>query len=180
MKELSLHTDLTMNTTDSCSRARADNKYYEQRLKTFYNWPKQMIPDKYALAKAGYLYTGQGDKVVCFQCGVGIYDWERTDDVWKEHYKWNPNCDYLKMVGWHEGINVPDTQRKGFGGFGQVETSTPSGKTAVGGFGLPKPQAPTAMDIDERPFGQITQPLNTGFKLGTTPKTDSNLFVYRY
>ena len=76
-----------MNVTDSCSRARADNKYYEQRLKTFYNWPKQMIPDKYTLAKAGYLYTGQGDKVMCFQCGVCVYDWERTDDPWAEHYK---------------------------------------------------------------------------------------------
>ena len=159
-----------MNVSDSCSRARADNKYYEQRLKTFYNWPKQMTPDKHTLAKAGFLYTGQGDKVVCFRCGVGVYDWERTDDVWKEHKKWSPNCDYMKMVGWHEGINVPDTPR----GFGQVKTN--------GGFGLPKPQTPVAMDIDDdRPMVQTTNSgQQTGFRLGSTPKTDSNLFVYQY
>lgn len=120
-----------------------------------------MIPDKYILAKAGFLYTGQGDKTTCFQCGVSIYDWERTDDAWKEHKKWSPNCDYLNMVGLPKGVDVPDTLR----GFG------PTGN----GIGLPKSQT---MDTVERPSEQTTQPPNSLFR--STPKTDSNLFVYRY
>ena len=158
-----------MDRMDSCSRARVDNKYFEQRLKTFYNWPKQMIPDKYALAKAGFLYTGEGDKVMCFRCGVGVCDWERTDGAWKEHKKWSPNCDYLKMVGGNE--DLPDTPN----GFGQVKSSTSSNSN--GGFSLPKPQPPVSADIADRPLRQTD---SSQLKLGSTPKTDSNLFVYRY
>ena len=94
-----------MNTTDAC-RVTVDSKYYEQRLKTFCTWPKQMLPDKYALAKAGFLYTGEGDKVVCYRCGVPIFDWERTDNALNEHKRWSPCCEYLKMIGWNDGVNV--------------------------------------------------------------------------
>ena len=93
-----------MDVQDSCSTM--EYKYYEQRLKTFCTWPKQMIPDKYALAKAGFVYTGKGDKVACYRCGVPILDWERTDNVWNEHNRWSPSCEYLKMIGWNSGINV--------------------------------------------------------------------------
>ena len=134
-----------------------------------------MIPNKHDLARAGFLYTGEGDKTTCFRCGVGVFNWERTDDVWKEHKKWSPNCDYLKMVGGHEGINVTDTSRD-CGGFGQVKTSVPSDKIGRGTFGLPKPQTPTAMDIDDQPTVKTTP----GFHFGSAPKTDSNLFVYKY
>ena len=85
-------------------------RYYEKRLETFETWPKQMVPDKYALAKSGFVYTGQGDKVKCFQCGVGVNDWERTDDPWTEHRKWSSNCEYLKMIG--GGQTVPNNKPK--------------------------------------------------------------------
>ena len=90
-----------MNVTDACLvRDMTQYTDYENRIKTFKTWPKQMIPDKYALAKCGFIYEGYADKVKCAFCGVGLRDWEQTDDPWVEHYTWSPHCSYLKMVGW--------------------------------------------------------------------------------
>lgn len=86
-----------MDSTDSM-RIRG-MEYYENRLRTFDTYPKQMIPDKYELAKAGLYYTGLSDRVTCFECAVKFKDWERNDDAMSEHDKWSPNCEYIKMVG---------------------------------------------------------------------------------
>ena len=43
---------LNMNATDSTS-TRDSMEYYENRLKTFVTYPKQMLPDKIHLARAG-------------------------------------------------------------------------------------------------------------------------------
>jgi len=146
-----------MNTQDSC-RDLTQNKYYQRRLNTFEEWPKQMIPDKYSLAKSGFVYAVQGDKVRCYQCGVGINRWERTDNAWTEHKKWSPNCEYLKIVGCYDGIDEPDKRNEGFGGFGQP-------KPSAGTFGLPKPKTPVRMDTSTAP---------STFTFGR--RTDSHLF----
>ena len=82
--------------------------YYENRLKTFNTWPKQIVPTKFALAKCGFFYEGYTDEVKCFACNVRIKDWERTDEPWQEHQKWSPACEYVKMVGWNTGEDVTD------------------------------------------------------------------------
>lgn len=102
-----------MNVTDAY-RDMTAYKYYDARLNTFDAWPKQMTPDKYRLAKCGFVYSGKGDKVTCFQCGLHLKDWERNDDPWQEHYKWSSQCDYLNMTGWSRGVDVPDEMTKGF------------------------------------------------------------------
>ena len=58
-----------------------------------------MLPDKYELARTGFYYTGNSDRVICFRCDVNLKDWERVDNAMNEHDKWNSNCEYLKMVG---------------------------------------------------------------------------------
>lgn len=73
---------------------------YEDRLSSFDTWSSQIIPDRYQLAKAGYFYSGFGDKVVCFSCDLKLYNWEKTDDPWIEHYKNSPDCLFLKLVGY--------------------------------------------------------------------------------
>lgn len=72
---------------------------YQDRVRTFYNWPRQMIPDKYALAQAGFYYTGQSDLTVCFACHLKVFQWERHDNPWSEHKRLSPNCNYIMMVG---------------------------------------------------------------------------------
>ena len=98
-------------------------EYYETRLKTFDTYPKQMLPDKIQLARAGLYYIGKSDVCQCFRCHVKLSAWERDDDAIKEHYKWSPECEYIKMVG------APPPQKPGFSGFG-------SSAPAFGGFGM--------------------------------------------
>ena len=68
-------------------------EYYENRLKTFDTYPKQMLPDKMQLARAGLYYKGKSDVCHCFRCHVKLSAWER------EIYIWSHQCKYIKMVG---------------------------------------------------------------------------------
>lgn len=36
-------------------------EFFENRLNSFDTYPKQMVPDKYQLARAGLYYTGKSD-----------------------------------------------------------------------------------------------------------------------
>jgi hypothetical protein len=83
-----------------------DMLQYEDRLRSFKNWSKQLIPDKYTMAEAGFLYTGQSDIVQCFACNVRVSEWDKTDNVWKEHLKWSPDCIFLKMIGYGVRLNT--------------------------------------------------------------------------
>ncbi|XP_050413935.1 baculoviral IAP repeat-containing protein 3 [Patella vulgata] len=51
-----------------------------------------------ALAKAGFYYTGPGDMVRCFFCGIELTDWERYDIPVGEHYRWSPRCLFLQTL----------------------------------------------------------------------------------
>ena len=46
---------------------------------------------------SGFYYTGCGDKVTCFHCGITLRNWESLDDVDGEHKKHSPECKYLFM-----------------------------------------------------------------------------------
>lgn len=81
--------------------------YYDDRLSSFDTWSLQIIPDKYQLARAGFFYSGFGDKVVCFSCDLKLYNWEKTDDPWIEHYRNSSNCLFLKLVGYKTENCVP-------------------------------------------------------------------------
>jgi hypothetical protein len=73
---------------------------YEDRLQSFKQWPHQVLPNKYNLARAGFIYTGEGDIVRCFGCGIRVSQWEKNDFPWTEHLKWSPDCVFLKMNGY--------------------------------------------------------------------------------
>ena len=87
-----------MNVMD-CTPVNSNMEYYQNRLKSFDTYPKQMLPDKYQLARAGLYYSGKSDVCQCFRCHVKLSAWERDDDAIKEHFKWSPDCEYIKMVG---------------------------------------------------------------------------------
>ena len=77
---------------------------FDTRLTSYQQWPKQIIPDKFSLAKSGFFYTGQSDIVKCFSCGVQVCDWKNTDDSFQEHYKNSPECVFLAMIGYHAPV----------------------------------------------------------------------------
>lgn len=70
---------------------------FDERFDSFEDWPISMKQPKKAMAQAGFYYTGKGDKVICFSCGLGIHKWKDEDDAWIEHAKWNPKCDFVRQ-----------------------------------------------------------------------------------
>lgn len=70
----------------------------DARLKTYSNWPKSMSQKPMALAEAGFFYSGFGDRVCCFFCGLGLKDWRCDDIPWKEHVMWKSSCHFAVVV----------------------------------------------------------------------------------
>ncbi|PKU47518.1 baculoviral iap repeat-containing protein 1 [Limosa lapponica baueri] len=60
------------------------------RLDSFKTWPAEARVEATALAKAGFFYTGEGDKVQCFNCGRCLHEWEEGEDPMESHAKWFP------------------------------------------------------------------------------------------
>ncbi|XP_076230544.1 death-associated inhibitor of apoptosis 2 [Nomia melanderi] len=75
-----------------------DHATYEGRLSTFSGWPEKLKQTPEILASAGFYYTGLGDQVRCFHCDGGLRDWEVTDDVWTEHARWFPKCEFVNLI----------------------------------------------------------------------------------
>lgn len=78
----------------------------ESRLRTFTQWPEDLIQTPDILAQAGFYYGGTGDLVRCFHCDGGLQHWDPTDDPWVEHAKWFPSCSFLKLVKGEEFIKT--------------------------------------------------------------------------
>ncbi|KAG4079894.1 hypothetical protein HA402_015025 [Bradysia odoriphaga] len=74
------------------------------RLKTFCNWPKSIRQRPAELVEAGFFYSGQGDMVICFSCGLGLRDWEIEDIPVVEHAKHTSQCSYLNLVKGEEFV----------------------------------------------------------------------------
>ena len=117
-----------MNATD-CTSFNQNMEYYESRLKTFDTYPKQLLPNKYELASAGLYYSGKSDLCECFRCHIKLSAWDRSDIALREHHKWSPNCEYIKIVG------APQQKPPPIGGFGAFVSTTRSTPCGFGGFG---------------------------------------------
>lgn len=72
--------------------------YYTSREHTFKNWPIQLTQKPKDLITNGFYYTDVGDQVTCFYCGVTLKQWDKLDIIETEHFKWEPNCLFAKMI----------------------------------------------------------------------------------
>ena len=78
-------------------------RFEAARLQSFGNWPARYIePEK--LAAAGFYYTGEDDKVRCFECHVEICEWVEGDNPMVDHQRWSARCRFVRKL--HCG-NVP-------------------------------------------------------------------------
>lgn len=75
------------------------------RVKTFVEWPKCKKQTPAIMADAGFFYSGQGDRVVCFSCGGKLRDWDDEYVPWEHHALWFPKCDYVRLVKGQEYID---------------------------------------------------------------------------
>lgn len=42
-----------------------------------------------------FCFTELDDLVRCFQCGVGLRNWDPEDEPWVEHARWMPQCPFV-------------------------------------------------------------------------------------
>lgn len=73
------------------------------RIGTYVGWPGQDFsgkgtakPSVVDLARAGFYFTGRGDCVCCFSCGLQIGDWERHHEPFIVHTTRSPQCALVK------------------------------------------------------------------------------------
>ncbi|KFV66793.1 Baculoviral IAP repeat-containing protein 7-B, partial [Dryobates pubescens] len=65
------------------------------RLGTFVEFPLDCPVSASALARAGFVYTGEGDKVKCFNCHTTIEGWLPGDSAVERHKNLSPNCKFI-------------------------------------------------------------------------------------
>ncbi|XP_041356973.1 baculoviral IAP repeat-containing protein 3-like [Gigantopelta aegis] len=72
-------------------------KEYRQRLDSFDGWPYGLEHQSPAnLARAGFFFHNVPDRVKCFQCGLGLRDWDDTDYPMACHEEWSPDCPFIR------------------------------------------------------------------------------------
>ena len=71
----------------------------DQRYESFLRLPNQLrLPPVNELVKAGFFYSGTGDKVTCFCCNGSLANWGPKDNPLIEHARWFPHCSYAKRL----------------------------------------------------------------------------------
>lgn len=82
------------------------------RLKSFHDWPKDKTQKPEQLSAAGLFYLHDLDRVVCFSCGGGLFEWTEADDPWEEHTFWYSDCYFVKLMKSEQYIDEVKTKLK--------------------------------------------------------------------
>ncbi|XP_076818309.1 E3 ubiquitin-protein ligase XIAP-like isoform X2 [Clavelina lepadiformis] len=69
----------------------------DSRFETFdHRWPQSRVrATPRQIAKAGFFFLGERDRVKCWYCNGGLQNWDPGDEPWSEHAKWFPTCEFL-------------------------------------------------------------------------------------
>ena len=70
----------------------------KDRENSFITWLKQIVQKATHMVPSGFYYTGRGDVVQCFFCGLMLKHWARTDNAFDEHKKHSPECKFQVMI----------------------------------------------------------------------------------
>lgn len=75
--------------------ASGNMQFEGARFATFATFPH--VPGIFAtrLAEAGFYYSGSGNEVVCFSCGVRYSSWRHHDSAFEIHKRISPNCSFI-------------------------------------------------------------------------------------
>lgn len=79
-------------------------RVFQSRLNSFTfpsgQWKYEHIMPGKTLAQAGFFNLGKDgtDAVQCFACGQGVFQWEKGDCPFFDHYKYNGNCGYIRKL----------------------------------------------------------------------------------
>ena len=104
-----------------------ENYQYETaRLNSFVGWPIKEIVHPVKLAGVGFVYTGKGSLVQCFQCGIKYRNWNKLGQEiapFDIHHHCNPRCPFLQTLKLHQCLNTNKCNR--------ALTSVPSCETNI-------------------------------------------------
>lgn len=100
-------------------------RYEIQRLDSFNSWPLALKQRPTDFVESGLFYTGNGDRVVCFSCGLGLKNWDPDDIPIIEHAKYTLSCQYLDHLKGEQF--VPNVKRD----FAQKEAAVTSASTST-------------------------------------------------
>lgn len=87
----------------SLTREEIDLKNFENRLRTFVDWPIDFISPE-SLAQAGFYYLKSNDLVKCAFCAGIIGQWEVNDQPLNEHRRFFPDCSLVRSAEEEIGI----------------------------------------------------------------------------
>nr|XP_022291915.1 baculoviral IAP repeat-containing protein 3-like [Crassostrea virginica]XP_022291916.1 baculoviral IAP repeat-containing protein 3-like [Crassostrea virginica] len=68
------------------------------RVSSFSGFPVGTGKTPKEFAVGGFYYRGFGDRTACFQCGINLQGWSSEDDVFVEHARHNPLCQYVRQL----------------------------------------------------------------------------------
>ncbi|NWV06752.1 XIAP ligase, partial [Ptilonorhynchus violaceus] len=80
------------------------------RLGTFVAFPRGCPVSALALARAGFVYTGEGDRVKCFSCHTTIEGWVPGDSAVERHKQLAPTCKFITDSAFLENNMDPAAQ----------------------------------------------------------------------
>ncbi|XP_014114263.1 PREDICTED: E3 ubiquitin-protein ligase XIAP isoform X5 [Pseudopodoces humilis] len=99
LKENRAYEEMTCNVpqnSEACASAHTDSAQEwaqeHDRQGTFVGFPQDCPVSVLALAQAGFVYTGEGDKVKCFSCHTTIEGWLPGDSAAERHKELAPKC----------------------------------------------------------------------------------------
>ncbi|XP_014476507.1 PREDICTED: baculoviral IAP repeat-containing protein 3-like [Dinoponera quadriceps] len=118
----SISNDIYLDEIDSI-----DYHFEDARKESFRNWPcASILPAR--LAAAGFYYTGESDKVRCFECHVEISQWLPDDDPMVDHQRWSAKCRFIRNIPCG---NVPTGVDPS-----TIPPSVPRGRDVCGPYGI--------------------------------------------
>uniref|UniRef100_A0AAX7UZZ4 Baculoviral IAP repeat containing 2 n=1 Tax=Astatotilapia calliptera TaxID=8154 RepID=A0AAX7UZZ4_ASTCA len=74
-----------------------DNSSELFRISTFARFPTSAVTER-SLARAGWFYTGVGDRVQCFRCNVTAEGWQPGDCPTEKHRQLSPSCSFIQSL----------------------------------------------------------------------------------
>ena len=83
-------------------------RHYSVRKSSFKLWINKEF-DYRSLVDAGFVYSGFGDEVFCFSCGIRISGWKSRSHAFLMHRSESPGCYFLQGFD----LSVNDSKVKG-------------------------------------------------------------------
>lgn len=118
---------------------------YEDRLKSFINWPNQDVT-KEVLAKAGFYYKNRNDVVQCPFCHIEGYQWLAGDDPMEDHRSWSPRCPFVMTSVEPDSPNTRNADTCGLYGVEILPNSVPEDEIHLEKLGIQKNKGPAHPD----------------------------------